>query len=305
MFVTPVLFLACAPETVDVDPTEAALAADVETLIVRVDDYDPLADGEMIVELVQYVANTPPAYGYTEAAASIRPDGDADLALPVDIEPLDDESIEARYRMVLRPVVDGHAGPIWGIHPQSLVWRPVADPQGAPAGWSMERRSERSTTWTRLPERVSMPLNLLGSTELTLGGPAHFDTDVELGVVLVSAGRVVPGVVGMADAGRWGVHLADVPEMLGLEGASARVVAYAEVDGELGWNPAVERVVGEACDGPRPVEILALPDTDAVATAARMAAHRLAPGLNAVSRTGVRARGIADVDTIVLSIACE
>ncbi|MBM4369618.1 MAG: hypothetical protein FJ102_25640, partial [Deltaproteobacteria bacterium] len=210
MFTLPALLLACAPESLDISSQEAPLA-EVETLVVRVDGYDPAIDGEMVVDLVPYMAGSPAVYGSPVAYGVVQPDGDAELPLPGSPEPLDDELLEARYRVVLHPLVDGEPGPVQALLPDSLVWRELGDPQGAPTGWSVEKKRGSSTSWRTLPDLVKLPMNFLPVEELTVGGPILIDGDADVGVVLVAGGAIVPGVVGVAMDGRWGLHLDSVP----------------------------------------------------------------------------------------------
>ncbi len=304
MFTFSAFFFACAPESLEITSTDAPLA-EVETLVVRVDGYDPAVDGEMVVDLVPYMAGSPAVYGSPVAYGVVQVDGDAEIPLPVGPEPLDDELLEARFRVVLHPLIDGVPGPVQALLPDSLVWRDLGDPQGAPTGWSVEKKRGNSTTWRTLPELVKLPMNFLTEEELTLGGPIMLDGDAEVGVVLVAGGEIVPGVVGVAMDGRWGLHLNSVPTALRSAGAQAHPVAYVERDGELGWDPKVEPRVGEACVAGRPIGVSAQPETIDVGEAAAMAAQRLVPGLNAVRSEYGRAVGVRDIDSVELAASCE
>ncbi len=304
MFTFPAFFIACAPESIDIMSTEAALA-EVETLVVRVDGYDPAIDGEMVVDLVPYMTGSPAVYGSPVAYGVVQPDGDAEVPLPVSPEPLDEELPEARYRVVLHPLVDGEPGPVQALLPDSLVWRDLGDPQGAPTGWSVEKKRGNSTSWRTLPDLVKLPMNFLEVEELTVGGPILLDGDAEVGVVLVAGGVIVPGIVGVAMDGRWGLHLDSVPSAMRAPGTLAHPVAYVERDGQLGWNPAIEPRVGEACVAGRPLGVSAEPETSDVGEAAAMAAQRLVPGLNAVRSEYGRALGVRDIDSVELVSSCE
>lgn len=240
------LSFACAPEIASsLDETVAPLEEfDAPLFSAELEGYDPAFDGPLVAELIEQVPGTPARYNAPTARLPIGSSGAFEFELPSAAEGID----SLRYRVAIRAENGDHtSGAIRAMFAPVLVWSRSDVEGGAPEGWSVETGRLDSVAYEALG-RPGIPLALTPEPELTLTGPftvTGIDPLDTVGVALLRDGEPVPGIVGLAIGSNWALILDGEPA--GFVGSHLRPVAYLESDGELGFDPDVEEVVGEAC----------------------------------------------------------